>query len=64
MKFRGNVVVGVSPVPEGVDGCDRVSGNDNLVSDEMSFEYFTRLGSPWEEFLSSNEEVLVMKWGD
>ena len=55
-------MVGVSPVT--VDGSDRVSGNDNLVSDEMSFEYFTRLVSPWEKFLSSNEEVLVMKWGD
>ena len=33
---------------EGVDGTERVSGNDKEVSDEKSMGAFTKFGSCWE----------------
>ena len=47
-KFVGKVVDGVWPVTEGVDGSDRISGNDKEVSDEMSMWSFTKFVSSWE----------------
>ena len=43
-----NVVDGVWPVTEGVDGSDIVSGSDKEVFEEISIGSFTSLGSPWE----------------
>ena len=45
-KFGGNGVVGVWFI-EGVEGSDRVSGNDNDVSDEISIGSLTKSGSTW-----------------
>ena len=44
-KTIGNVVVEVWLVVEGVEGSDRVSGSDKMVSDEISFGSFTKFGS-------------------
>ena len=45
-KFRGNVVVGVWLVAEGVDGSDRIFGRDKM-SHDISTGSFTKFGSPW-----------------
>ena len=47
-KFRGNVVVGVWPVIEGVDGGDRVSSNHKKVLHEIFMVLIKKFGSPWE----------------
>ena len=49
---------------EGVDGSDNVSGYDKEVPEESCTGSFTSLSSPWENVLSSNAGVVVMKCGD
>ena len=47
-KFVGNVVDGVWPVAEGIDGSDRVSDDDEKLSDKTSTGSLTKNVSPWE----------------
>ena len=51
-KVVGNVVVGVIPVTEGVDGRNKVSRNDKVVSGEISIDDFTMLDLPGEKVWS------------
>ena len=45
-KFRGNVVLGILPDVEGVDGSKRVSGSEKEVSHDVSTGSFTKFGLP------------------